>query len=89
MNTFDKRIVDLRNFLVDNGKEPTKTTEATLSSWLRHQRWKWRNGQLQQHKIEALEELEITPEKRLMQATWYDGFKEFKKYAEKTPERIC
>ena len=84
MNTFDKRIVDLRNFLVDNGKEPTKTTEATLSSWLRHQRWKWRNGQLQQHKIEALEELEITPEKRLMQATWYDGFKEFKKYAEKT-----
>lgn len=84
MNTFEKRIVDLRDFLERHGKEPTKTTEATLSSWLRHQRWKWRNGQLQDYKIAALEELQITPDKRLRQATWLEGFKEFKAYAEES-----
>ena len=86
--SWEKRYLELQEFIIFYKKTPTRKSNEELNSWLSVQRAKFKNGQLSENEISLLQELgvDLSPiEKR--EDVWNFKYEALVKFREKNPDR--
>ena len=84
--TWDKKFENVKKWVTENGKIPTKKANSDFNSWLYSQRSRYKNGRLNDDQISKLNEINFDLKglgRSRNEQKWFERLKQFQGFTEK------